>query len=525
LGELAIKQFADTWEQTNQETDELLATAEASIRRGAMSNAEATLETLGCTDPKINGAGTVSAVGALYLASRYAARPMDGLLAAAFLRKGDTDTLASMTGALLGAVHGKDWLEGLAHTVQDSDYITAIATALVEYPEEGGQSSPVAGREVLQKRRERWRRDVQDIQVGGRGFFPDGRNCYVTSIDVRPDADIKRIRLRLDDGQTVLQDVRETRSTPQALPDRDIDIVAKLPDAAYQTKDLAAHSAGTGAVTALTNNLHRAVAFYARILGREIPVRGDEAAITDWFRLRQAARELRPGEASTAAVTLYVSTPSTVTTEHVIVGFDRKTHATIVRDPDGRNVIIRTASTGQQSRTNPRSRDENAVAPRESEIPPHVFGDLADEFYAAVGRTGTLSSMLEDRIRALLQAMEHEPQTSYASQGATALVTMVRKCAPSTGDAWKDFDEFAARADTVLRLRNDLLHNLWQPKPGGYFFGHRTDQRTGERRSTTISINDVRYEVAELVALNEEWRHWYMLASSLPFSDDRSARD
>ncbi len=40
-----------------------------------MSNPETTLEHLGCTDPKINGAGTVCATAAIYLASRFAARP------------------------------------------------------------------------------------------------------------------------------------------------------------------------------------------------------------------------------------------------------------------------------------------------------------------------------------------------------------------------------------------------------------------------------------------------------------------
>jgi hypothetical protein len=92
-----------------------------------MSNPEATLERLGCADPKINGAGTVSAAAALYLASRFAARPQDGLLSAAFLRKADTDTLASLTAAILGALHDTHWLGNLAVGVQDADYIAQLA--------------------------------------------------------------------------------------------------------------------------------------------------------------------------------------------------------------------------------------------------------------------------------------------------------------------------------------------------------------------------------------------------------------
>ncbi|GAA2245822.1 hypothetical protein GCM10010413_57120 [Promicromonospora sukumoe] len=515
LGELAMKQFADTWEQTNQETEELLTIADASIRRGAMSNAEATLESLGCTDPKINGAGTVSAVGALYLASRFAARPMDGLLTAAFLRRGDTDTLASMTGALLGAVHGKDWLGALAPAVQDSDYITAIATALVEYPDRSAGDSPVGDGSEFRRHREQWRQDAPEIRVGSRGVFPDGRRYHATGVDMRTDVDIKRIRLRLEDGQTVLSDIREVRSTPQEPADRDINLVTRFPDTSYQVKDFSPPSGESGVVTALTNSLRETTAFYARLLGREIPIHGNEAVVTEWLHLRQAARELRPGEASSVAVTLHVMTPPSARKDIVVEGYDRETGTMTVRDPDGRSVRIRPGSVvGEQSQSRPTASDRPIATSKESEIPLHIFGDLTDEFYAGVGRAGTLSSMLEDRMRALIQAMEDEPQTSHAGQGASALVTMARKRAPSLGDAWREFDEFATRADSVLRLRNDLVHNLWQPKSGGYFFGHRIDQRTGERRSTTLSIDDVRHEVAELLSLNEEWNHWYMLAGS-----------
>jgi ADP-ribosylglycohydrolase len=109
-----VELFALTWRDTNKETSQLLAVVADSLQRGAMSNPEATLERLGCTDPKINGAGTVCAAAAVYLASRYAARPQGGLLSAAFLRKADTDTLASLTAAVLGALHDTDWLGDLA---------------------------------------------------------------------------------------------------------------------------------------------------------------------------------------------------------------------------------------------------------------------------------------------------------------------------------------------------------------------------------------------------------------------------
>ena len=122
-----LEVFAATWQETNKEVSQLLALITDSLHRGAMSNPEATLQRLGCADPKINGAGTVSAAAALYLASRFAARPLDGLLTAAFLRKADTDTLASLTAALLGALHDRHWLGNLAVGVQDADDITGLA--------------------------------------------------------------------------------------------------------------------------------------------------------------------------------------------------------------------------------------------------------------------------------------------------------------------------------------------------------------------------------------------------------------
>lgn len=58
---------------------------------------------LGGLEPATRGSGTVSAVLALWLAWMSRAEPAAGLLVAANLRGSDTDTVASMAGALLGA--------------------------------------------------------------------------------------------------------------------------------------------------------------------------------------------------------------------------------------------------------------------------------------------------------------------------------------------------------------------------------------------------------------------------------------
>lgn len=94
------------WNDTIAEMRSLLSQAGEAARAGTLGNDMATLEALGSFDRKINGSGTITAAGAIYLASRNAPRPMSGLLRAAFVQNADTDTLASMTGALMGALHG-----------------------------------------------------------------------------------------------------------------------------------------------------------------------------------------------------------------------------------------------------------------------------------------------------------------------------------------------------------------------------------------------------------------------------------
>ncbi|MCA1679008.1 MAG: ADP-ribosylglycohydrolase family protein, partial [Actinobacteria bacterium] len=59
---------------------------------------------IGGLDPKTRGAGTISAVLALWLARSSRVDPVGALTVAANLRGSDTDTVATMAGALLGAV-------------------------------------------------------------------------------------------------------------------------------------------------------------------------------------------------------------------------------------------------------------------------------------------------------------------------------------------------------------------------------------------------------------------------------------
>ena len=122
--------FEGAWAETVASFTSQIDVAAESLEAGALSLDQSTLEALGCFDKSISGAGTVAASAAIYLASRYAAGPMEGLTAAAFARGADTDTIASMTGALLGAVNGVEWLGSLVREVQDYEFIADMARSL-----------------------------------------------------------------------------------------------------------------------------------------------------------------------------------------------------------------------------------------------------------------------------------------------------------------------------------------------------------------------------------------------------------
>jgi len=112
---------------TIEEMRTLLEKSLNGIRAGALSIDSQVLSTLGCFDKSQNGAGTVCAAAAIYIASKYAPDPQNGVLEAAVAKGADTDTLASMTGALLGAISGTEWHQSYRDQLQDERYIRELA--------------------------------------------------------------------------------------------------------------------------------------------------------------------------------------------------------------------------------------------------------------------------------------------------------------------------------------------------------------------------------------------------------------
>lgn len=136
-------EYQTVWRTSVEELIQGLRSAQNALKKGALAISEAALGQLGAFDPEINGAGTTTTVVVLYLASRYAADPVTGLLEAAFAPNTDTDTYASMVGGLLGTIRGTEWIHPEWRHVQDAAYISHVSMSLLE--EVTGEGEPVPG--------------------------------------------------------------------------------------------------------------------------------------------------------------------------------------------------------------------------------------------------------------------------------------------------------------------------------------------------------------------------------------------
>jgi ADP-ribosylglycohydrolase/catechol 2,3-dioxygenase-like lactoylglutathione lyase family enzyme len=125
----ATGNYESEWQAGVKELREALEIARSGISEGAVAVDRPILEAIGAFGES-SGAGTVSATAAIFLATRYLSQPQQGLMSAAFARGADTDTIAAMTGGLLGLLSGTGWLGSLAARVQDHDYTRELAGQL-----------------------------------------------------------------------------------------------------------------------------------------------------------------------------------------------------------------------------------------------------------------------------------------------------------------------------------------------------------------------------------------------------------
>lgn len=189
--------YLERWQRTVDQMIGRLHDARSQMVHGALAVDQEVLEDLGCFSREA-GAGTVTAAGALYLASRHAAEPDQALLRAAFARRADTDTLAAMTGALLGALHGQDWLGETANKIMDAGLLQRVALRF------GCQAEEDAAAPYTKAAQKEADHRLAGASVGSREALP-----FYGEIEVLSIADLDnrstRIRswwLRNDQGQT-----------------------------------------------------------------------------------------------------------------------------------------------------------------------------------------------------------------------------------------------------------------------------------------------------------------------------------
>jgi ADP-ribosylglycohydrolase/catechol 2,3-dioxygenase-like lactoylglutathione lyase family enzyme len=200
--------FKQVWAQTLSEMLALLKKGHEGINAGAISVDSRILQELGCFDRKINGAGTICAAAAIYLASKYAPDPQNGLAEAATLKGADTDTIASMAGCILGTISGTEWLQRYRNQLQDESYITKIAQRLelvqMDQDESNrtklptGKRSQDLDRFLLLLRRGKVNDDFE---------MPDGRNASLKGIlpikTASQNLSGTQWQLKTDDGQVL----------------------------------------------------------------------------------------------------------------------------------------------------------------------------------------------------------------------------------------------------------------------------------------------------------------------------------
>jgi ADP-ribosylglycohydrolase len=194
------------WENTVDEVTSLLRRAQSAMQEGALVVGPEALESFGAFDKRISGAGTVAAASALFLASRYAVSPMQAVVLAASSRGLDTDTIASMTGMLLGALHGPGWLYDAAGGVQDSAYLRMISRALAE-GSNGRSKLYGVPRSVTRRDKTILIQTLRNSTDGADLRLPDGREATIQKFEVlrsgHPALRAERWFLRIEDGQTV----------------------------------------------------------------------------------------------------------------------------------------------------------------------------------------------------------------------------------------------------------------------------------------------------------------------------------
>ena len=260
----ATKTYESLWAQTVEELRTLLQRALRGLETGALADDEAVLRDLGCFG-KAKGAGTVSTAAAVYLCARYAAQPVQAVLRAAFSRGADTDTIAAMSGGLVGCLAGKDWLPREWDSLQDRKYLQQVACELSGGPSATKQSPEdlhaVERKDLTQLRSALFEKQQAHLHLGGHR-----QANVVKSLELKPlsnKTSAKIWHLQTTDGQT-LYITQLKRAHKEQRPRTRTEESSRLSSAADAAAQYTATAEGLKVVV---RDLKAMVAFYEGVLG------------------------------------------------------------------------------------------------------------------------------------------------------------------------------------------------------------------------------------------------------------------
>lgn len=199
-------QYEDIWQVTIGEMLQLLQLCREGMKQGSLPIEHDILTQLGCFNKSVKGSGTVSAAAAIFLASRFAANPLYGLLEAGFAKGSDSDTLASMAGGILGAVAGIEWLGNYATKVQDAKYIRNLAEHLA-INQKNSQTKQADNITVGKRHLDAVIEQIDILHSADTILIPDGRKAQLSNPINHPSMSSSTVakswKLTTDDGQSL----------------------------------------------------------------------------------------------------------------------------------------------------------------------------------------------------------------------------------------------------------------------------------------------------------------------------------
>ncbi|MED4039396.1 ADP-ribosylglycohydrolase family protein [Niallia taxi] len=193
-------EYKNIWQKTTNELIDGLLISREGIDLGILDNGNDILTKLNCFDKNIRGAGTVASLVSIYLFSKYASDPAIGMAEVVSLKNADTDTLASMVGALFGALQGTEWIKNdWINVLQDSKYIIKIASEIGQVEE---QDNFTLWTETKNKR---FKEFINTLNIDENIFFGPFKSLFLASRKVQYNKNywIEIFKFITNEGQSV----------------------------------------------------------------------------------------------------------------------------------------------------------------------------------------------------------------------------------------------------------------------------------------------------------------------------------